>query len=407
MPIRTGGPDITVLQQGTELATGNIYYVDASMSDDTGNGLTPGTAKQTIGAALALVSACDHIVVACGTYTETGLDLDTNSVSMEFKSGVTIDPASGTALTISGNYCTITGLLNITPAADEIGINITGTNAFLQNIIVVGSASGNGIVIAGTDCELVNCRAVGMKATASCFYINAGRNILKKCLASGNTTSYGFFINGKDIGLLEECTSTGNQTSGFYLETGSSQWVIKECASGAGDGKWRDIDHANVWNGFSYDEWEFNGLTLDASNTTKSYNIFQVTGIVRIKKIQAHVETVLSANHTNCFIDIYDGSSVPLSKNTTLTLNAAPVGSLLIKNAAVASVLDYQSGANAFLSESSFNKPEVEFVVGQKGDGTNTYIRFTHTTTDTPSSGVIHWHVQWEPVSDDGFIIEV
>lgn len=48
------------------------YYVDAARPDDTGNGLTTGTAKKTVAAGLALVTAAGDVVqVAAGTYTQT------------------------------------------------------------------------------------------------------------------------------------------------------------------------------------------------------------------------------------------------------------------------------------------------------------------------------------------------
>jgi len=44
------------------------------------------------------------------------------------------------------------------------------------------------------------------------------------------------------------------------------------------------------------------------------------------------------------------------------------------------------------------------FVVTQKA-ATDTFIRCGW--TGTGATGVIHWHVQWEPVSDLGFIVAV
>ena len=53
---------------------GTIYYVSADNGADTNNGLTPDQALETIGAAIALLSAGDAISVMAGVYTDNQPD---------------------------------------------------------------------------------------------------------------------------------------------------------------------------------------------------------------------------------------------------------------------------------------------------------------------------------------------
>jgi hypothetical protein len=137
-----------------------------------------------------------------------------------------------------------------------------------------------------------------------------------------------------------------------------------------------------------------NSTTLDASNTSKSYNIFQVVGSVYVSQLVGEVTTVLSANHTDCHCLLYSTSaSEVISKATTLTLSAAPAESVLIKNAAATSTLQYLAADQPRVSTPAAANLD-EFVAVEDPAAT-TYIQFRHTTTDTPSSGVIKWYVYW------------
>jgi hypothetical protein len=382
---------------------GSNYYVNGSSGNDSNDGLTPSTAVATIGAAIALLSAGDNIIVAGGTYAEDGLDLNVSNTSMHCECGVTIAPSSGTALTISGAYCCVDGELMITAVAGQVGVLVSGAHCELEHIQVSGGA--NGFQITAINAELHYCRS-GSPTTAG-FDIQAGQQKLYNCgtIGAGGST-YGYNINNSaDKGLLVGCTSVDHGTSGFNFATGSSAWTVLNCSSGRGDGKWNDVDDQNVWIDFGYDEWRYAEMTLDANNTTKSYNIFEVVGIIEIEEIYGHVTTALSADNTACYLGlIADGAEVEITDGAGADLSSAPVGSLVARTEGAGTILNYKSSANVFLTESTnFRSPKTSFIVGQKA-GTTSYIRFTHTTTDTPSSGEIHWHVKWKPITDDGIL---
>ena len=189
---------------------GSIYYVSTSGSD-TSSGTEPESALLTIGAAIGKLTAGDAISIKAGTYTETGLDLNVNNCEMWFEIGAIIDPASGTALTISGNYCKVLGQCMITPNA-AVGVLASGTNGYYENIFINGGTSA--WQITGVGNELRHCRTVN--ASAIGFDIQAGQTRLTDCNTGGNAATYGYKITGGvDQGLLCRCTSVNHATSGF------------------------------------------------------------------------------------------------------------------------------------------------------------------------------------------------
>ena len=67
-------------------------------------------------------------------------------------------------------------------------------------------------------------------------------------------------------------------------------------------------------------------------------------------------------------------------------------------------VLSYLQGDQVRLYEDTtkFGVDQV-FVLSGLAGATN-HIQSRFTTTDTPCSGAIHWHIHWAPLSDEGFV---
>jgi hypothetical protein len=116
----TGGNSTNLPQFG-----GNIWYVDGVGGNDSNSGEVPGDAFLTIGKGITEMASGDALNIRAGTYTETGLDLNKNACELWFEIGAILDPATGTALTISAHYCRVTcpgGALRVTPGTDETGV---------------------------------------------------------------------------------------------------------------------------------------------------------------------------------------------------------------------------------------------------------------------------------------------
>ena len=372
---------------------GSIWYVDGVSGNDSNSGATPNAAFVTIGAAITAASAGDAINVMADTYTETGLDMNKASLELWFEIGTIIDPVSGTSLTVSGAACRIKGEHKITPAAGQIGILVSGAECVIANSKVLNG--GTGIQVTGSGVILNDC-ALGFQ-TATSFDLQGAQGRLYRCKTVGNAATYGYKIsNSADTGVLQECTSVGHQTAGYFIDTGSSDWTLLNCSSGVGDGRWADTDDANVWSNFSFADEVYHRTTFTGG--AGSSNLFKVTGTAEIQFIFADVETALAADVGNLKIELYDGAATNITTN--VDVSSAPVNSFIAKTEESTKALKYYTAASAMLIEKVDLKKST-FSIVQK-NATSTYIRATW--DGNAASGVIHWHCQWIPLTETGFI---
>jgi len=134
-------------------------------------------------------------------------------------------------------------------------------------------------------------------------------------------------------------------------------------------------------------------------------NIFKVSGCVEIHYIYGDVHTILNADVDNIYLDLWDGtSSVEITDNGGggTDTNSADVGSVFIKSEiATTAITLLQSNQGRVEENTSFRLPRTPFILNQKKD-TNTYIRVVYSGVAT--SGAIHWHCKWEPLTEDGFV---
>ena len=389
---------------------GIIWYVDGSIAA-SGDGTKPSTAFKTIGEAFTATSSGDAVNVRSGVYTETGLDLGSGGtkdyVELWCEIGTLIDPATGTALTVSGVFCTVKGNLKITPNDASIGLLITGNECVINNVTILEGSHNYSIT--GVGITLNNCAAGFPAAGTAGFNITGSQARLIDCNTVGDTTTYGFKISGgADTGVLSNCASAAHQTSGFFIDTLSQDWTLLNCSSGAGDGKWVDEDNANVWSNFSFDNKLFKSLNIaQAGVGTWEYNLFKVTGIVRINSIDAHVKTTLTGSNTVCYLDFYsvNGSEV-ITKATGTIVGAALAGSFLGRVDDDGVILAFHDAAGPGMIDSVDTSNQSFRLMEDRTGGAHvaSYIRFIHTTAGA-SSGIIHWHIDWEPISPHGMVI--
>jgi hypothetical protein len=143
-----------------------------------------------------------------------------------------------------------------------------------------------------------------------------------------------------------------------------------------------------------------NSKTLVGTGAAVAVPIFHVTGTVQVLAIWGNITTVLG-NNTAAYWRLNDQSaqvSITLSTGTTLTSN--PVGSTIVKKGLAAAALTLLDSINGAVSEpTTLETPYFSpFVVVQKTAGVTTDIEFVYTTTDTPTTGVINFYVQYIPI---------
>ena len=227
-----------------KLFTGDVFYADAGMADDTGSGLLPETAKQTIQAAIDAGAAGDAVTIKAGTYDEA-VDIN-KQLTIEFEPGVVLSDADGgTVLTVSASGCWLEGTARITSTA--IGALISGTHNWFTNMSVSQSTTGWDINGAGN--RFFNCRSG--KASAVAFDIGAGSNKFYNCGTNGEDATIGYWIHDANNTRMWNCVSSGHGTAGFQIDSGTDHCLIKDCASGGGDGARIDNGTHNMWPNFS------------------------------------------------------------------------------------------------------------------------------------------------------------
>lgn len=383
---------------------GNIWYINKGTGSDTNSGKRPDVAFETIGAGITAMGDGDALNIKAGTYVEASLDLDNAAAEMWCEIGTLIDtPGGATALIVSGANCKVSGNLKITPDDGEKGILISGAECWVSDVKVLQGSHNFSITGAGV---ILDRCAAGFPADGTSGYnITGAQARLRGCSTVGDTTTYGYKINGgADTGVLDGCTSAGHQTSGYYIDTGSINWTLLNCSSGGGDGRWVDVDHANVWSGFTYDSELAKVITFSGAPT--EYNIFKLTGAVRISEIFGTVETVIPDTASTAYLQLYSaGGTVNITALGTQLQNVN-AGSILVRNGPSTDVLDLaEPDATPAVAENTNWKDPKTAIDIVEDDSNATYVRVV--LSAALASGAIDWHCHWEPLSDNGILAPV
>ncbi len=195
------------------------------------------------------MSAGDAFITKSGLYTDIGIDLDKDGMEWWPEIGTELTPASGTALTISGNYCCVRGMLVVNPAVGQIGIFVSGNGCYLAYPRVMDG--GKGLSVTGSGC-IFDDIACGYQ-TNTAFDIDGAEARFLRCYTVGaGGSTYGFKIGAsKDTGVLRDCTSCLHGAAGYYVGAGASEWTFANCISGHGDGKRVDLGSNNMWSNFA------------------------------------------------------------------------------------------------------------------------------------------------------------
>ncbi len=142
--------------------------------------------------------------------------------------------------------------------------------------------------------------------------------------------------------------------------------------------------------------------TFSASNTTASETIATLTGQVWVRALWGVVTTQIGVNHTGGYFELDDATNqVPVSTSIGgLTLSAYTVGSLVTRYGLVANtaVADKADEIRITDPATAGNSIFTDFVAVEKNGATNV-IQWTYTTTDTPTTGAIEWHVLYQPLT--------
>jgi len=379
--------------------TGFVWYVDAGIGT-SGDGTDPHLAFKTIKEGTTAASAGDRIRVKTGTYDEDGLDLKLPGLELCGDIGTLIvNTEPGTCLTISGNACLVSGIK--VKQAGQVGFAITGAGCALFDLIAEDCTIPYDID--GANTLMVRCQDVN--GTITGYDISSAENLLYLCNSmAGGGNSRGFYLSHTNAhqNMLYQCLSLGNGTAGYETVVGADYNAFAYCTSGGGDGARVDAGSRNTWPNFAFENHPHTIQTFTGGGGG-STELFRIYGIVEIMFIYGIVETDLSADVDNISLDIFPdgGSLVPLA--TLVDSASAPAGSIFVKATDAGDPLVLKSSVVPFvLEQSTWRSPFVNSIIGEQGDGTDTHIRSTYSGVAT--SGAIDWHIEWRPLSDDGFV---
>ena len=225
----------TLYAQWTPVIYDPVWYVDASKTNDDGNGRTWGSAKKTINAAVTLAAAGETIYVADGVY---GMISTANKA-------ILIQSMNGAATTIidggGTNRCAVLG-----SSTSHTSTVLSGFT--LQNGYINGNGGG---AYYGTlqNCILTNNTATSMGGGSyygvlnNCLLVENEANIaggacygvFQNCALIGNTAR--LFAGGAYAGEFNNCTLARNSTGsggggGTYLGTLKNSVIWGNTSSG-------------------------------------------------------------------------------------------------------------------------------------------------------------------------------
>ena len=232
--------------------TGQVFYVDAAAGSDGNDGLSPGAAKATIGAAITAGAAGDMIRVApTGTYTEADITIPAGKNGMSIigdGARVLVSGASATTdvFLISADQCRIENI-TVTNAAGKNGVNCPGKRTIIKNVICRLTTIG----FISSDLENIFDLCLSYSHTVEGFNIASGSlNTIRNSFATGGGAVIGFHLGNADDALLENCHTNGNTTAGFQVDASTSNAIIVGCSSGPSDGARIDNGTNTSWPDF-------------------------------------------------------------------------------------------------------------------------------------------------------------
>ena len=244
------------------------FYVDITRPNDLGDGLTVGTAKQTIAAGLALLTpdSGEVLQIEPGTYNDSGFVLPAGVVVQAVLGGVYVGDSgiAETIISLPNNGSTLNGIIAFkgTSAGAQAyhNIQIQGNNNIVKNCIVRSSDSGhwnsNPMNVGGDGNLIEDC--AGMGNGRYVFQVFTGiNNTFRRCIGRWDATQVG----------------NPSQPNGVFTFYNSSGSIAENCFSiDYGEPETANNNGADYYWPWNYGVWPFlaNDLKVLGSYTKGS-----------------------------------------------------------------------------------------------------------------------------------------
>ena len=214
-----------------------VYYVDAAAADDSGNGLTPVTAKRTINAAIALASgiATATINIAKGNYPENVVINKSNITLLGDGSG-----SNGNAVPVAPDAASHT---IITGGAAGKGIEVSGarTNITIKGIAIIGY-SGEGVYATGASSGIT---LMDLQVNGNSTLINVARGGIFFSGGANNVTVTGCAVQNNGPGASARAIGIWDGHKANVTITNNYVIFTNCCGIDLNDGTSSDVNISN------------------------------------------------------------------------------------------------------------------------------------------------------------------
>jgi hypothetical protein len=164
---------------------------------------------------------------------------------------------------------------------------------------------------------------------------------------------------------------------------------------------WRDANRVPITQ---------NGLLVKKSYTFSSTGtlvvpIFSITGTVLVNALYGIVTTVLAGNHRVGAFRINDQTAqVQITSATGPTMDAAPVGSMIIADVLAATAASFKSSAAGAVLQPATAGVNIfsGSIITQKTGSIETDIEYRFTSSTNPTTGAMDFFCGFIPLSADG-----
>ena len=150
-----------------------------------------------------------------------------------------------------------------------------------------------------------------------------------------------------------------------------------------------------------------NSITFTTTGTNY-IPVFHITGTVQVLGLWGVVTTTMG-NHTAAYFRLNDQSNTSLiTAAAGVTLTGLLAGTVIVKKALVNAALTLLDNAQERVSEpTTLETPYFSPFVVVKKTGAVTDIEYSYITSDSTTTGVIQFFVNWFPISADGRVTPV
>lgn len=220
--------------------TGKVVYVNKLTGNDAYNGFTPGTAKLTIAAGVALLVVGDVIIIS-GTFDE--------AVSITL-AGVTVILTPGTLIssTLGSNVFTVSGSNNIikfnkcliSSSTSQTLLNVLGGRNTFFDLNLTGNG-GNALNIENAFNHFINGLIDGC---GNGLYLFASENIFKNIVFT--YCDIGLKLEVGTANTFIEC-HTAYCTKSYEVTVSGIRNTFIRCSQNSGDGAKTDAGTSNTW----------------------------------------------------------------------------------------------------------------------------------------------------------------